>query len=210
MSSPKGKAILQGITGHVVLGWFTREFPRLVNQIISSFQHRNEVVSGGVVTAGTVTASALGLSVTAVGLILNGRIKAALGALANVDLFTTAGNVAQPIYTNGATAAAISLATDEIAHVAIIACNSGQDGTAVDTDNGAPLYLAVVNGTASTFAAQTGPPTSVQIQAALEASTSKHAGVTGWVWLASVVWDENSASPTGVVTLNRNNVVQAL
>lgn len=211
MSTPKGRSILIGLGEFVSRRWFTKDFPVLVQKIIDVFQTRNQVVLGGLPSVGaSVTASVLQVSTTALDAVLNGRIKAQLAAQTNVDLFTTAGVVAQPIFTDGSTAAAISLGTSEEARVALIVCNTDGAGAAVDTDNGVVKLLAVVAGTATTYATKTAPPTSVEIQAALEASTGVHAGVTGWAWLGSIVWDENAGSPTGTVTPNRNNVISAL
>lgn len=211
MSAPLGRSILAGLADFVGRGWYTKSIESLVAKIISSMKLRNEVQRGGVVSNGaSVTASACQIDTTALDCVLNGRIKAQLAALNDVDLFTTAASVGQAVFQNGATAAAISLATDETAHIAVIACNTDGAGGATDTDNGAVIIVAVVAGTATTYASKTAPPSSVEIQAALEASTGVHAGVTGWVWLASILWDENSASPTRTITLNRNNVISEL
>lgn len=204
MATASGKAALQALTTfcdgsdlHVV-----RDLADLVS---SSYQGRSEIRAGGVLSAGgTISASAMQVDLTACDTTLAGKMQAQFAALNDTDLFTTAGSVGQAIYTDGATAAAIALDTDEVARVAVILCNSDGAGGVTD-DNGAPLIVAVVAGTAATFAAQTAPPTSAQIQAALEASAGVHAGVTGWVWLGHVVWDENSASPQVTVTKNRNN-----
>lgn len=211
MSTPVGRSIVQSLSEYAVRGWYTREFPRLVTKIIEAVQHRNQVSAGGVVSAGgTISASVLQINTTALDSVLNGLMKAQLAAQTNLDLFTTGGAAAQAIFADGSTAAAISLGASEKAYVAILACNTNGAGAAVDTDNGVVKLLAVVAGTSSTFATMDAPPSSVEIQAALEASTGVHAGVTGWVWLASAEWDEGGGSPAVTITLNRNNVAQAL
>lgn len=211
MSAPLGRSVIAGLADFVGRGWYTKSIGDLVSKIISSMKFRNEVRTGGVVSNGaTVSASVCQIDTTALDCTLNGRIKAQLAALNDADLFTTSGSIGQPIFQNGATAAAISLATDETAHMAVIACNTNGAGGATDTDNGAVIVMAVVAGTATTYASKTAPPSSVEIQAALDASTGVHAGVTGWVWLASILWDENSGSPTRTITLNRNNVISEL
>lgn len=211
MSAPKGRSPLQALADFVVRKWYTQELLNLAEKVRQTFWHRNEVMSGGVVSIGaTVTASAVGITTTALVPMLNGRIKAAVGAQTNQDIFTTAGVFVKAIYANGADASGISLATDETAYFAVICLNSDGAGGVDEADNGTAKLLAVVNGTATTYMTQTAPPTSSQIAAALAASSSLHEATTGWVWLASVFWDENSASPTATATLNRNNVISEL
>jgi hypothetical protein len=210
MSTAVGKSILQSLGELKVRHWFTKEFPNLVEKMISAMQNRNQIVEGGVVTAGgTISASVLQIDMTAVKSVLKGRIMADFALLNDVDLFTTAASIAQPIFTDGATAAAISLATDETAYVTVILCNTDGAGGAAEGDGGTPLLLAVVHGTALTYGAQTGHATSTQIQAALDASVGVHAGVTGWAHVAQILWDENSASPIVTIRKNRNNVIAA-
>ena len=195
--------LLSRLASYPVRKWFTTEIPNLAKDIRNILLTQSAVVSGGVVTGGTVTASALGLSTTASDSKINGVIKAQLAALVDVDVFTTAGNVAQAVYEDGATAAAISLAASETAYVTLIATDS--DGAAAATgDNGAPLYLAVVAGSATTYMTATAYLTDAEIRSALLASTGVHDGATGFVRLADILWDENAASPIATVTVNRD------
>lgn len=211
MSTTLGKSRLASLGEYRVRGWFTRALVDLVEKIISATQYKNEIISGGVITApGTISASVVQVTTTALSCFLKGRLMAAIAAQTTQDLFTTAGVFGKATYTSGADASAISLATDEVVYVTIIACNTDGAGGAVEDDNGAAKLVAIVNGTATTRGSKTGPATSAEIQAALEASTNVHDGVTGWVHVCSFVWDENTGSPTAVITMNRNNVVSAV
>lgn len=186
-------------------GWFTKVIKSLAADLATLLESGSAVQSGGVAADGTISASALGTTTTgALVAKTNGVLKASLAALTDVDLFATAGSVGQAIYADGADASGISLATDEIAQVTLIALDSDGAGGANDADGGALLYLAVVAGTATTYAAQTQPLTSAEIDAAIAASTGVHDGTTGWLQLATIVWDENSASPTAVFTVARD------
>lgn len=209
MSTPSGKSILQGVAALPIRGWFTKLIPSLIAKVIDAMQYRNQVQLGGVVTGGTITASAVPVSTTDLHVVLKGRIMAVLPALTTTDLFTTAGTVARATYTSGADAAGITLASGNTAYVTVVVCNTNGTGGAVETDGGAAKWVAIVHGTASTFAAQTGFATSPQIQAALEAATGVHAGVSAWVHVCDILWDENGGSPTATITMNRNNVIRA-
>lgn len=211
MGTPKGRSILSDLSQFVSRNWYVKDFTKLVQKILDVMQHRNEVVSGGVASAGaTVSASVLQANITAMSSVLNGRIKAASGALTDTDLFTTAGSIGRATFVDGSSAAAISLSGSQTAQVALIACNTDGSGGADDLDNGAVKFVAVVAGTATTYASKTAPPTSVEIQAALDAATGVHAGVTGWVHLATIEWDEGGGSPVATFALNRNNVSLAI
>lgn len=210
MSTPVGKSILQSLGEFQVRRWFTAAFPDLVAKIISAEQAKNEIISGGVVTAGgSITASVLQINMTALSAFLKGRLMAAVAAQTNADLFTTAGAIAQAIFTSGATAAAISLATSEKAHVTLVVCNTNGAGGKDQADNGTPKLLAIVNGSATGYGAKTTFATSTEIQAAILASTGVHAGLTGWAHVCDILWDENAGVPTSTITLNRNNVIAA-
>lgn len=208
MSTVRGKSALQRLAeyGTSGFGWFTKELPTLRDKIIFAHKYRNEVRSGGVLSAGlTVSTSILQIDMTALDVILNGRMKAQLAALNDIDLFATAGSIGRATYSNGADASGILLGGAETAKVAVIACNTDGAGGKEDADNGAGVKIvAVVAGTATTYAAKTAPPTSVEIQAALDAATGVHAGVTGWVWLGHIAW---AGTPSATIVLNRNNVL---
>lgn len=191
------------LANYPVTRWFKTELKALALDLRNMMLKHSAVISGGVVSGGTISASALGVSTTAANTKLNGVLKATLAALVDVDLFTTAGNVARATYANGTTAAAISLGTDETARVTLIATDSNGSGGATG-DNGAPLYLAVVAGTSTTFELATQFLTDDQIRTALLAATGVHDGATGFVRLADILWDENSASPVATVTVNRD------
>lgn len=178
----------------------------LRDKIVTAYQGRTEIRAGGVVTAGgTISASVLQVSTTALDVRMLGKLMAQLAAQTNLDLFTTSGAAARATYEDGTTAAAISLATDATAYVTVIAANTNGSGGAVETDNGAIKLIAMVKGTSSTYGDATRFLTSKEIDDALAAATGVHAGVTAWVHLANILWDENSASPQVTITLNRDN-----
>lgn len=189
-------------------GWYTKVIQELAADLRTLQLSGSAVQSGGVGADGTISASALGTTTTgALVAKVNGVLKASLAALADVDLFATAGSVGQAIFADGSDASGISLATDEVAQVTLIATDSDGAGGANDEDGGALIYLAVVagvGGASKTYQNQTAPLTSAQIRSALLGSTAVHDGATGFVRLADIVWDENSASPTAVFTVNRD------
>lgn len=199
----ESQRLLAKLVNYPVNKWFTTEIRNLASDLRSLLQSGSAVVSGGVTSGGTITASALGVTTTAVDAKVNGVLKAQLALLSDVDLFATAGTVAQAIYADGSDASGISLATDETAQVTLIAADTNGSGGATG-DNGALLYVAVVAGTASTYAAQTTFLTDSELRSALLASTGVHDGTTGFVRLADILWDENSASPQVTVTVNRD------
>ena len=180
----------------------------MAQEVATVYGIRSEVLTGGLLSDGTISATALGLTTDeGAELMLGGKIMAALTDLADVDVFATAGDVGQAIYDDGSDASVIDLtaASGNTAYVTMIAVNSDGAGAADEDDGGAALYLAVVKGVAADFETQTEHLTSVEIQAALEASTGVHDETTAWVHLAQVLWDEGSSSPVATVTLNRNN-----
>jgi hypothetical protein len=199
----ESQRLLAKFVNYPVSKWFVTEIKNLARDVRTVLESGSAVLGGGVTTGGTITASALGVTTTAVDAKVNGVLKAQLGALTDTDLFATALSVAQAIYEDGSDASGISLATDETAQVTLIAADTDGAGGATG-DNGALLYVAVVAGTASTYAAQTTFLTSPEIRSALLASTGVHDGTTGFVRLADLLWDENSASPQVTVTVNRD------
>jgi len=210
MSYPLGRAALQKLlTFKPRRGWYTKVIQDLIEKLSDYYSHRNEVVTGGLLSIGaSVTAAILQADTTAAELKLNGQMKV-LAAQSDSDLFDVAGDIGTPIFADGATAASISLATDETAYVTVIAVNSDGSGDVDDTDGGAALLVALVAGTATTYAAQTDYLTSQQIQDALEASSSLHELTSGWVHVADILWDENGGAPQATAAPNRNNVTRA-
>jgi len=187
-------------------GWYTKTVNEFVDRIATEYATRCEITSGGLAsTGGSVSASAMQLDLTAMEGLLGGFIMAPVAAKNDVDYFNTSGDIGQAIFQDGATAAGISLATDETAFVTVIWTNSdGSDGI-VGVDNGAGLFVAVVKGAAATYEAQTAHLTTEEIRDALAASTTVHAATTKWVHICRVLWDENSASPEVTIVMNRNN-----
>jgi len=200
----EAQRLLAKFVNYPVNQWFTKEIPRLARDLRDLILNGSAVFAGGVVSAGaSVTASVLQIDSTALDAKLSGNLKLQLGAQTNADLFATAGSVGQAIYADGADASGISLATDETAYVTVVAVDSDGAGAATG-DNGAVLLVAVVAGAAATYESQTAYLTDAEIRSALLASTGVHDGTTGFVRLADILWDENSASPTATVTVNRD------
>ncbi len=187
----------------------TSAFPairELRDKIVEAYQTRTEVRAGGVVSAGgTISASVLQVSTTALDTIMKGKLMAQLAAQTNLDLFTTSGAAARATFQDGATAAAISLATSATAYVTVIAANTDGAGGAVTAENGTIKLIALVKGTSTTYGDAESFLTSQEIAEALAAATGVHAGVTAWVHLANILWDEAAGTPAVTITLNRNN-----
>lgn len=199
----EAQRLLAKFVNYPVTKWFNKAIQELARDLREILLTASAVISGGITTGGTITASALGVTTTALDAKVNGVLKLQLAALVDVDLFATAGNVAQAIFEDGSDASGISLATDEVAQVTLVATDS--DGAGDKTgDNGALLYLAVVAGGPATYMTATQPLTDAEIRRAMLASTGVHDGAGGFVRLADIVWDENSASPIATVTVNRD------
>lgn len=188
-----------------VLGWYKSAIRELALNIVTAFGTISQVYSGGVASAGaSVTASVLQVSTSAaLASKIHGELKENAAALADADILAVAGAVARPTYSNGTTAVGITLTGDQVARVTLIATDSNNSGGATG-DNGAALYVAVVAGTSTTYAAATAFLTDGQIADALKAATGVHAGATGFVRLADILWDRNGGSPTATFTVNRS------
>tara|TARA_R110002126_G_scaffold52672_5_gene142978 strand:- start:1733 stop:2347 length:615 start_codon:yes stop_codon:yes gene_type:complete len=202
----ESQRLLAKLVNYPVTKWFNKAIQALAIDLRTILQTASGVISGAVAAGGTVTATALGITTTgALEAKVNGVIKASLAALTDVDLFTTAGSVAQAVYQDGSTAAAADLvaASADVAQVTLLAFDSDGAGAATG-DNGALLYVAIIAGTAATWPAQTVPLTDAEIRAALLLSTGVHDGTTGFVRLADIVWDEGGSAPVATVTVNRD------
>ena len=184
-------------------GWYTKVLTELAADVRQLVKFGSAVISGGVASGGTISASALGVTTTALDAKTNGTLKTQLAALSDVDLFTTAGNVGQAVFADGSDASGISLATDETAQVTLIAADTDGAGAATGED-GALLYVAVVAGTSTSYASESGPLSDGELRTALLGSTGVHDGTTGFVRLADILWDENGGSPQATVTVNRD------
>ena len=184
-------------------GWPTKLVRELAADLRLALKQGSAVLSGGVTTGGTISASALGVTTTAIDAKTNGQLKTQLAALSDVDLFATAGSVGQAVFEDGSDASGISLATDETAQVSLIAADTDGAGAATGED-GALLYVAVVAGTATTYASASAPLSDGALRSALVSASGVHDGTTGFVRLADILWDENSGSPQVTVTVNRD------
>lgn len=201
-----GKRVLQALWGFPASQWYKKAIPHLAEQIVTVYGQRNEVVSGGVVTTGgSQTATVWQIDMTQLSVILHGYMGAAVTAFNDTDIWSVAGSVGQALFTNG-TEASINLASDgDSVWIALIAVNSDGAAGVRETDNFAPLVIAIVKGISTTYKTQTAYPTSQEIQYALEHSTD-HALTSGWAWLAEAKL-VRTAGPTYTPTyvLNRNN-----
>ena len=202
MSTTFGRLVNKLAAYPVRPGWFTKVIKELGQDLRLVLKNGSRVTSGGLASVGTVSATAFGVTTTAVDGVLNGTLKAQLALLGDVDLFTTAGTVAQAIYTDGSDASGIDLvaASGDTAWFSLVVVDSDGAGSATG-ENGAMLYLAVVAGTAATWSSASASPSDSDIEAALTASTGVHDGTTGWARLADVEWIEGGVS---VVTPNRD------
>ena len=183
----------------------------VLNDVVSTYQNRSEIVLGGVVVEGAgTTASALKLNTTLVNAVLAGRI-CALAAQTNLDVFTTASAVGQAIYKNGADASGITVPDETTAYITLLLTNSNGAGSVNDGDNLSPKLLAVVNATGtSDIDDNTRHLSSAEIRAALAASADMHDGLVleagGYQVLARVTWARTANTTyTVAVTMNRNN-----
>jgi len=205
MSTPLGRNVFQRLYNFKVRKWFTKEIPALADDVVATYRDRNEIPFGGITSVGaSVTTSVMQLDISPYEPILFGLNKTP-ATETNADMFATAGTVGQAIFVDGSDATGITLGVGEKAHMAIIVSDSDGSGGSDTDDNGGSLHIAVVAGTATTYAAATDYPSSQDIQDALDASTGVHDGTTGWAWLATSQWDQ-AAGPGAVLRLNRNNV----
>ena len=208
MSLVVGKNAIQSLFNYTPRRGWGYELKNLRGKIVDAFRTRCEILDGGIVTDGTATATELMLNMTAMKVTLNGRLMTFAAVTDDDFLDTSTVGVGQPIYQDGSDASALSLGTDESAYVTLIVTSSDDAGGDDDDDNGACLVVAVVAGTALTYAAQTEHVTSAEIQAALEASTTMHDGVTAWAHVCQLVYaDTGGAAWAATVVMNRNNVV---
>ena len=209
MAIPYGKAAMQLLFNWTPrLSWY-KELRKIRTRIVDAHTLRNEILSGGIVTVGaSIDNDELYVDFNGMSCMLKGRLKAAIAAFVDTDLLVTAGDIEQPIYSDGADATGFDLVDDseDVAYCTLIVTNSDGDGTVTDTDNSSPKLVLVVNGTSTTWDAQTAYCTSSEIQAALEASTDIHDSADlVWAHVCNILFDENDQSPTITVTMNRNN-----
>lgn len=209
MSLPIGRNAMQRLFAWTPrLSWY-KELRLIRTKIVEAFRDRSEVTGGGLFEQGaTMAAGAWKFDFVGLSCMLKGRMMAVIAAGVDTDILIAGGSVAQPIYSDGSDASLISLGAAETAYFTLIVCNSKGDGSADEADNGNPVLLAVISGTATDYETQTEHLTSTEIQTALEAALTVHSGVTGWAHLAQCVITEDGAGGADVViTANRNNVV---
>jgi hypothetical protein len=207
-----GKSVIQLLSTFRVRRWYTSALYDLVAKTIEAVQYRNEIVSGGIVTEGTVSPTVMKANISSMASVLKGRIMAA-GVAADLDLLVAGGQIGQPLFEDGSDATSfVTLGASEHVRATLIVTNSDGAGGAVETDAGTPKFVAVFAGTTqATAKAATAFLTSVEIQAALDASTGVHDGVTAWQHVADLLF-ARAAGPgatTLTPTANRNNVIRA-
>ena len=100
-----GKSPLHRIKSFRARNWFPAEFIKFGTKVADYYQDRCEVVYGllGDVSGTTVSLSACGVNLSVGEAVLNGR-HYAITAESDTDVFTTAGQVGQAIYSDGADA----------------------------------------------------------------------------------------------------------
>ena len=207
---PNSRRILQNAYNFMSRKWFTKDIPSAVNAVVTAYGARSEVNGGGTNGAegASVAAGICAFTMDAIDATLNGKLKSAVGPIADKDLLDKAAATAieTPLFTDGATAAALLLANDEVAYCTLIISNSDGAGGVVDTDGGDPVFHIIVSGTAATYDDQTGHASSEDIQAALRASSSLHEGVTGWAHVLRFRFTNPGGVPEiNGIELNRNN-----
>ncbi len=210
-----GKSPLHRLKSFRARKWFPTEFVKFGSKVADYYQDRNEIVYGMLadVTGVTTSVSACGVNIDGGEVVLNGR-HYAMTAESDTDVFTTSGQIQQAIYSDGSDASGFSGSAAETVYISLIVCNSAGGGSVDSTDGGDAAYIAVINGTSSTYAAAEAHCTSAEISAALEASDEHDAGDTGapeakevsWVWVAE--WVLTIGTGAGSFVANRNNAVQ--
>jgi hypothetical protein len=171
----KGRGVLGVLKSFQVSKWFTKEIERLAVEVADQYRTRAEIFSATVITAGTNPTTTGGVvakvNISAGTATLNGVLHAT-PAVSDKDLFTdNAGNkIRTPIFSDGSSAAALSMSTGQVEFVTVVYCNSDNaGGVAAVADAAIGVYVAVCAGTAS--ARGTAHLSSKQISDALLAST---------------------------------------
>jgi hypothetical protein len=198
--------LLAKLADYPVTKWFNKAIKELAKDLRTLLSTASGVLSGGVVSFDSATATTLLITSTALDTKINGVLKAQLAAISVADdLFDTAGPIGQAIYEDGSDASAIDLTggSGNTAWVKLIATDSDGGGGATGED-GAVILVAVVAGTSATFQDQTQVLTDAEVRTALLNSTGVHDGANGFVGLADILWDEGTSSPTATVTVNRD------
>ena len=172
----KSKGGLGGLADFTVTKWFSKEIERLADEVAEQYRTRCEIFTATVIDPGSTNPTTNGtvvakVDVTAGTATLNGIMHATPG-VTDKDLFVdSAGDkIRTPIFSDGATAAALSLSAGEVEYVTVVYCNSDNAGGVITVADAAQgVYVAVCAGTAS--ARGTAHLSSKQISDALLAST---------------------------------------
>lgn len=199
MATIYGKTAFQALKAFRSTKWFTKDFITFASEVSSKYADRSEVLFGGILTAGTCSGTAIPVSLQA------GEVKLAgkhhpFAAISARDLHAST----LLIYKDGSAAHGDTLTGATGNYVSVIACNSDAAGDVID-EGTAPLIVGIINGTdPTTAAASTAPLSSRAIQDALEASSSVHDAVTGWVHIAYIHDDIVNDSETVVSNINNH------
>jgi hypothetical protein len=199
MAKATGYAALAALTTFTAKKWFTKSFVTLVDEISRLYGKRTEILDGGLVTKGaTVTAEVCQIDLSEMKVILGG-VLGTVAALDDKDCIAGA-EFGQSIFSDGSTGEALVIASAQTAFITLIVCNSNNGGSTATT----PKLVAVINGTGPSPVA-TAHLTTAEINAALAASTGKHAGVTEWAHIGR--WEVRQADLSALHgnTENRNN-----
>lgn len=205
MAKATGYAALAALTTFTAKKWFTKSFVDLVEDISLRYTKRTEILDGGLVTKGTtLSATVCDLSVSEMKTIMGG-VLTTVSAISDKDCIAPeGGGFGQAIFSDGSNGNTLSLTSTARAFITIIVCNSDGSGSTSAT----PLVIAVINGT-SPSPTSTAHLTTAEINAALAASTGKHAGVTEWAHVGRFEVLEGTFGALQNNTENRNNHLRA-
>lgn len=98
MAITKGKRALERLTGYRARNWYTKEFVKFVDRLCDDYLRRSEVVKGGKVSSGTVSATATGITVSNTYARLDGKMygvstsSSSLTDVSDKDLANSAGD----------------------------------------------------------------------------------------------------------------------
>jgi len=207
-----GKTPLQKLKSFRARKWFRPEFENFATRVATDYSGRSEITSGGIVTGGTAAATTLSATITALECVLGGQIMAATTAIGSEDdlLDGVASSCGVACWGDGTMVddTGLTVAADETAWISLIITNSDDGGGATETDNGAPLLVAVIAGDADKHEDAATFLNAREITAALSAS-AHHKGVTGWALVAECELKETASATTFTQTweMQRNNTI---
>ncbi len=204
MAKATGFSALAALTTFTAKKWFTKSFVDLVEEISLRYSKRTEILDGGLITKGTtLSATVCDITVAEMKIIMGG-VLSTVSAISDKDCLAPESAFGQAIFSDGSNGAGLTLSSSARAFITIIVCNSDSNGSTSAT----PLVIAVINGVGSSPVA-TAHLTTAEINAALAASTGKHAGVTEWAHIGRFEVLEGTFGALQNNTENRNNHLRA-